>query len=159
MKKEEEFLTQLIKTVKLDTLSSGFTDDIMDFLKMEEQFLSDKGSILHQKLDRSLIPSTSDDFTGRVIIALEEKNATSLFKPLISRKNWIAIFSVFVLSSLFFMIKDAALEVVYISERTMNQIAWFIELFTIPSVLSISVLAFLSLLLLDVFLRQEKSIR
>lgn len=156
MKKEDEILAQILKAVKLDTPSPDFTENLLDYLKMEEQLLSDKESILHQKLDRNLIPSISDDFTSNVITALEDIKSTSVFRPLISRKSWVVIFSIIILVSLFFLHREASLEVFSISERTLDQITWFKELFAIPPVLSISFLCLSSLLLLDSFLRKEK---
>ena len=155
MKKEEATLAQLLKTVKLDKPSSTFTEDLMDYLMMEEQILSDKKSILHQKLDRSLIQPISDGFTSSVIIALEDRESVSLFRPLISKRYWIVIFTTIILCASFFLYGETLLDVFSISERALNQIEWFNQLFAIPSLLSISVLAFSSLLLLDFFLERK----
>lgn len=150
---------QLIKTVELDTPSSDFTENLLDYLKEEDQFLMEKNSELHQKLDKRLIPSVSDNFTRHAILALKYRRAASHFRPLLSKRARAAILSVVVICSLFFMNQENTLEVFYISERILVQIAKLQELFVIPPVLSISVFALALLLLLDFFLRKEKSFR
>jgi hypothetical protein len=154
MKKEDEILAQILKVVKLDTPSTDFTKNLLDYLKIEEQLFLDMDSILHEKLNRKLIPTISNDFTGRVMVAIEERKSTSVFKPLISKKSRIAIFSV-ILINLFILYQEATLEVFYISERTLDQITWFKDYFEISPILSVGFLCLASLLLLDSFLRKE----
>lgn len=156
MNKKEERFIQLIRTVELDKPSVNFTENLLDYLRLEEKAFVDETLIFNQELNKTLIPSVSDDFMNRTIIALEEKTrTTSSFKPLFSKKTKIIIFSVFVISCLLSIYEDG-LEILYFSEKTISQIEWFHKLFNVPLVLSISVFAFLLLLFLDLFLRKEQ---
>ena len=154
---KHELFKHLIKTANLETPSSEFTENLLDYLEMNQTLLPDKSRVLSQKLNKSLIPSLSADFTDLVITTIEENKQTSLIMTLFLQRVGIVIFSLFTIGLLFFEYQENSLGLLYFSEITIAQITWLKELITIPSVLSISVFAFASLLLLDSVLTKENN--
>ncbi len=162
-KKEEHKIKKLIQSIELDKPSENFTEKVMSRINYvtSDEALKDPALTSLLKDYGQEFPSVN--FVNRVMTQVQ-KNVISGYKPIISKKVWSVIFSLFTSFIVYVLIAEpASSNNPYIS-RYSTLLETFIldfgkvlvESTQIPSILTVSIFCLSTLLLLDYFLRKRK---
>ena len=162
-KKEEHKIKKLIQSIELETPSENFTESVMMKIhhNTNEEVLKDK--ILTSLLKKNGQETPSVNFVDNVMAQLQRVE-TIEYKPIISKKMWGILFSLFVgfiLYSFFYepTISDQTYIAKYVSMFD-NIISDFgnslVKNIQIPSILFVSTFCLSTLLLIDYFLNSKR---
>ena len=157
MRKKDKLLIELIKTVKLNTPRIDFTENLMNYLKEEEQFLNDKNSVLYQRLDKNNISSLPEEFVSHTMSALENKKTASIYKPLIPRKTGIVIAVLFIACYFFIASTENTSQMIHPIGKSLILLEWLQEVLVVLPMLSMSMFVIALLVFIDFFVKQKLS--
>lgn len=152
MKQKDKLLIELIKSVKLDSPSSGFTKNVMGFLEEESQLVEEMDMILGKS---DLLPVVSNDFSTKTMKVLEERLKKPVFQPLLTKKTRMILMCALVMGYTFLLFDHFFLKTLYVSNKSLFKVNWFEAISRIPTIFWISIFSFLILLLLDSNLKKK----
>ena len=162
-KKEEHKIKKLIQSIELDKPSENFTEKVMSKINYATSDEALKDPTLTTMLKHYGQEFPSINFADRVM-AQVHKDVAVEYKPIISKKVWSVIFSLFTSFIVYVLIAEpASTNNPYIS-RYSTLLEKFIldfgivlvESTQIPSILTVSIFCLSTLLLLDYFFRKRK---
>jgi len=153
--KKDKHIKNIISKVGIDKAPADFTNKVMQdvFVSTNEEALKDK--TLASLLERTIIEKPSDTFLSDIMAQVETKKKVE-FQPLISKKGWSVILSLFTIFVLYLIFNDGTEE----SASVLNNISPYLEAsknlfsnlfkgFYISPLLAISIFSLTILLFLD----------
>lgn len=163
-KKEEHKIKKLIQSIELETPSENFTESVMMKIHYSnnEEILNDKRLTALLKKNGQEIPSVN--FVDNVMARVTKKVETAVYKPIISKRMWGILLSLFVGFILYGILYEPTIsDQTYIAKYASmfeNIISDFgnslVKNIQIPSILFVSTFCLSTLLLIDYFLNSKR---
>ena len=163
-KKEQQHIKDLISQIDTDKVSSNFTDKIMKDVSLLVGDDSLKDATLTSLLQKSIIEEPSIEFVATTLQKIETKNE-KMYKPIISKKGWVIIFSVTLILTLITIFSSKPTEGAYVLNEispyldvAKSKLTGLFRIITIPPLFLISILCLGTLLMFDAMLKRKYSI-
>jgi len=158
MKKDKNLDKFLKENINIERSSLDFTNKVMQQIVADEK---NKEKALFSLLQKNLLEEPSADFTSNIMSLLKPYAKTSVYTPVIGKKVWILITSLFI-SVLAYTIFNLEITQTYFTGLDQYIPSFNMDFsFNLPPILTsplfaMSIFALSSLLFLDYFIRNRR---